>query len=247
MAATSPVSRARADLLAQIADLVPEPSAPSCVRVAVDGVDGSGKSVFAGQLADELRTRGRPVAEVSLDDFHHVRAIRYRRGRTSPVGFWLDSFDHQRFVADVMAPLGPGGSGRYRPRLHDLATDEILDVPTEVVTPGSVLLVDGLFLHREELAEHWDFSIFLQVPFEKTARRMAARDGSDPDPAHPSMERYVEAQRLYYAERTPWQRATVVVDNADLERPRLVPARSSSTRRFTVSADGASVETPMTT
>jgi uridine kinase len=54
-----------------------------------------------------------------------------------------------------------------------------------------------------------------------TAARMADRDGSSPDPSHPSMTRYVEAQRRYFSECEPWAQAGLVVDNADVERPAL--------------------------
>jgi hypothetical protein len=29
-------------------------------------------------------------------------------------GFWLDSYDHDRFRADVLEPFAPGGDRRYR-------------------------------------------------------------------------------------------------------------------------------------
>ena len=68
----------------------------------------------------------------------------------------------------------------------------------------------------------WDFSIFLDVPFEVTAKRMAIRDGTDPDPQHASMRRYVEAQQLYFGMCAPQQHASVVLDNAVLDASRLV-------------------------
>jgi uridine kinase len=54
---------------------------------------------------------------------------------------------------------------------------------------------------------------------------MATRDGTIPDPQDASMRRYVEAQQLYFRECTPHQRASVVIDNAVLDAPRLVRAR----------------------
>ena len=171
MSGLGQVTAARAALLEAVAARVPAGRGGACTRVGVDGVDGAGKTVFAAELADTLRRQGREVVQVSLDDFHHVRAIRYRRGRTSPEGFWLDSFDYPRFAAEVLRPLGPGGSRRYRPRGHDLATDEVLDGPFLTAGAGAVAVVDGLFLHRQELAGLWDFTIFLEIPFEVTAAR----------------------------------------------------------------------------
>jgi uridine kinase len=88
--------------------------------------------------------------------------------------------------------------------------------------PGSVLIVDGLFLHRSEIGDVWDLSVFLRVPFEVTAKRMARRDGTNPDPGHPEMRRYVEAQRIYFATRTPQQRAHILIDNTDFEKPQII-------------------------
>jgi uridine kinase len=187
------------------------------VVVAVDGVDGAGKTVFAGRLAEALAATGRPVLRAGLDDFHRPRAERYRRGRDSPEGFWLDAFDHDAFVRLVVEPLRAGAPVRLRH--HDLASDLAVDEPPVTARPGTVLVVDGLFLHRDELADRWDLSVWLDVPFEVTAARMAARDGTPADPHHPRMRRYVGGQRLYFAACSPWDRADVVVDNTDWDAP----------------------------
>lgn len=193
--------------------LVPPSTGEDCVRVGIDGVDGAGKTTFADALATTLRQQGRPVVRVSVDDFHQPKAIRYARGRGSPEGFWLDSFDYARLLSDVLVPLGPGGTRLFKPAAHSLATDRVVDPPAQRAAPGSVLVVDGLFLHRDELAHCWELSVFLDVPFSVSLARMAARDGSSPDPAHPSVQRYVRAQQIYFDSCRPHERASVVVDN----------------------------------
>lgn len=101
----------------------------------------------------------------------------------------------------------------------------MLDGSFVLAPEGAVLVVDGLFLHRAELEGLWDFTVFLDVPFAVTAARMALRDGTHPDPEHPSMARYVQAQRRYFSERAPWTRSDVVVANADIERPSVTDSR----------------------
>ena len=201
----------RAALLRAVADRVPTGGR---VRVGIDGVDGAGKTWFADELADVLRLTGRPAVRVSLDDFHQPRAVRYRLGQESPLGFWRDSYDYPRFWADVLTPFG---AGRYRDRSHDLATDQVLDPPWQQAPEDAVLVVDGIFAHRDELAGAWNCSVFLQVSFAETARRMAVRDGG-PSPG----SRYREGQRIYLAECDPVRRASLVVDNGDLAAPRFV-------------------------
>jgi uridine kinase len=190
--------------------------------VAVDGVDGSGKSVFADQMAALLSGSGRHVIRASADDFHRSQAERYRRGRASPLGFWLDSYDYDRLRSDLLDPLRSTGPARYRLAVHDVATDEPVNAPWHARPPRAVLVLDGLFLHRQELRHYWDLSVYLDVPFEVTAARMALRDGTQPDPDHSTMARYVEGQRLYLAECSPRALADVVIDNADWEQPRLL-------------------------
>ncbi len=197
------------------------PDSHTPVLVAVDGVDGSGKTTFAGELAARLRAAGRPVLVVHEDNFLNPRATRYRLGRHSPEGFFLDTYDLAALERCVLSPLRPGPSvaddaasdvWQVVPRVFDHVADAPVPAEPIAVPPRSVVIVEGMFLHRDELAGRWDVSVFLDVPFAETARRMSVRDGSHPDPEHPSMRRYVEGQRLYLARCSPRSRATVVVD-----------------------------------
>jgi len=192
-------------VLSAVADVL-----PASGLVGVDGVDGAGKTTFCDELASVLRARGRDVVRASVDDFHHPRRIRWQRGRTSPEGFFLDSFDHERFAEYLLRPFAAGKP--FRRASHDLASDEYVSPPAEVAPPSAILLVDGIFLHRDELVEHWDFSVFLAVEFAVSVARMAIRDGSPSDPDDPRNRRYVEGQKLYLAQCTPADRAGLVVD-----------------------------------
>jgi len=49
--------------------------------VAVDGMSGVGKTSLASELAAVVTGAGRPVLQVSYDDFHHPRDIRHRLDR----------------------------------------------------------------------------------------------------------------------------------------------------------------------
>lgn len=199
---------ALADLAGRIRDL---PTATPLV--AVDGVDGAGKTTFADALAAHLRATGTAVVRVSIDGFHRPRAERHRQGRTSPSGFFEDSYDLAGFRAAVVEPLRPGGDRRVRTAVFDHRTDRPVDVAPVVVEDGTVVVVDGIFLHRDELADAWDLSVWLEVPFTTTFARMAVRDGCPADPDDPVNARYRDGQRLYLARCDPRVRATLVLDN----------------------------------
>lgn len=206
--------------LRSVAELLPEPAAAGRrVFIGVDGVDGAGKTTFADALAACLQG---PVIRISIDGFHRPRRERYRQGRSSPRGFFEDSYDYGAFRDYVVDPLRPGGSGRYRTACHDLATDEQVQPPELQAPEPAVVLVDGLFLHRPELSAIWDATVFLDVSFETSCRRLQQRDGSDPDPRAPSNSRYVRGQEIYLSACDPCSAASVLVDYNDGDAPRIV-------------------------
>ena len=83
----------RSELLNMIAERVIREHGEQPYIVAIDGVDAAGKSILAGELAEELRNSGLLVSEASIDGYHNPRAIRMERGRDSPEGYYRDSFN----------------------------------------------------------------------------------------------------------------------------------------------------------
>lgn len=215
---------ARRTVLERVAGRVLEAPSRFVLRVAIDGVDGAGKTCFADELAALLGSSGREVIRASVDGFHHPRSVRYRLGRGSPEGFYRDSYDYEALRACLLEPLGPGGSGRYRTASYDVEAETPVTVPEAQARPGAVLLIDGIFLHRPELRRYWDVSVWLEVSFDVSVPRGARRGTGygSPDPEAESNRRYVGGQTRYLAECDPQARATFVVDNNDLAAPYLI-------------------------
>jgi uridine kinase len=215
------VSETHASLLARLAGAVAVFRPDRRIRVAIDGVDGAGKTTLANALAPLVAAKGRPAIRASVDDFHNPQRVRYARGRYSPDGFYLDSYDYDAFRRLLLDPLGPDGSGEYIAKRYDLAHDKPFDLDPQHAAPTAALIVDGIFLHRPELRSCWDLSIFLKVGFDASLPRGAARgpsfDAIDPDSA--AHRRYVGGQRRYLAECAPERQADIVIDYNDLQAP----------------------------
>jgi uridine kinase len=209
----------RQQLLEAIADRIVALPATGVAKVAIDGVDGAGKTTFADELAAVLQARGRNVIRASIDGFHNPRAVRYRLGRGSPEGCFSDSFNHDGLKKALLDPLGRAGSGRYRTAIFDHRADCSVLAPEQQAHVDSVLIFDGIFLHRPELRSYWDFSVFLDVEFEVSVPRMGRRDGTALDPDAPENRRYVEGQRLYLRTCDPRRHATIIIDNNNLAAP----------------------------
>ena len=212
----------RRQILETIAAHILNVPSPFVLRVAIDGVDGAGKTHFAGELEPLLAKSRRAVIRASVDGFHHPKEIRYRLGRSSPEGFYRDSYDYKALGEVLLKPLSPGGSGRYRTAVHDVDTETSVSIPEKQAKAGAILLLDGIFLHRPELQGYWDVSVWLETPFTVSVPRMAQRDDNSSDPDAPVHRRYVEGQKLYLSESTPQRHATFVIDNRDLNAPFII-------------------------
>jgi uridine kinase len=187
------------------------------VLVAIDGVDGAGKTTFADDLAELMRESGATVIRISLDNYLNPQAKRYAQGRFSGKGYFEDSYDYDRFTAEVLEPLSSEGSGRYRTAAYDAGAECEVSSPWQVAPNDAVVIVDGLFMHRKAWCPQngrrlWDLSVWLDVPFDEAFRRLAERDGRSPDLEDPVNSRHYHGQLLYLSDCDPGEHADVVVD-----------------------------------
>jgi uridine kinase len=186
-------------VLDELGDALAAVHAPDgLTRIGIDGVDGAGKTCLAEELADLLTARRRPAVRITLDQFEPPTAARYARGELSPEGYYLDGFDFERFRAHLLSIDGP---------------------------PDLVIVADGVFLHRPELADVWDATVWIDADIEVAAKRGAERNllwFDSLDATHERYRvRYMPAQRRYIEEQRPDERATFVLRNSDLTQPEL--------------------------
>jgi uridine kinase len=202
------------------------------LRVGVNGVDGSGKTVFAQRLARAVQDQTeRQVICASIDSFHNPRSVRYAQGRESAEGYYRDSFNFPVLVTTLLEPLGPQGDRLYKVACFDVVADQEVTSSPQLAQLDAILLVEGIFLFVPDVASRLEYKIFLDVPFDVTFRRMLARDH---DPQHMSVEdakrlfanRYLPGQSLYLNEVHPSSLADIVIDNTDFEHPRILHGHS---------------------
>lgn len=216
----------RAAAVARLAELITRIDLPHPVRVAVDGLMGAGKTVLADDLAPAVRVRGRPCIRASVDGFHHAAADRYRRGRSSPEGYYRDAYDTEAIRRMLLDPLGPEGDRRYQTAAHDLDDDRPLEWQPRQASPRAVLVMDGMFLQRPQLRDGWDFVVWVECDEETGRARAVQRDRGSWGPEIDALyrERYLPAQRLYVDEVDPASRADARFVNDDPDHPVVVVA-----------------------
>ena len=208
--------------MTKIADDILSLDSKNIVKVAIDGVDGAGKTTFADELASILESSPRQIIRSSVDGFHNPREIRYRHGKTSPEGFFKDSYNYSKLIDLLLNPLSVGGSAIFKTAYFDHRIDSVVDLPDRHAKNGAILIFDGIFLHRDELVDFWEYSVFLKVDFPISIGRCAQRGDGSPDMNAESNRRYVEGQKIYIATCVPASRSKLVVDNNNLEAPFIV-------------------------
>ena len=204
-----------------------EQKRPHPLRVAINGIDGAGKTMFADELAEILQGAGCSPIRASGDNFANPRSVRYQRGRDSPEGYYFDSFDNQALIRELLMPLGPGGDRRYRTASREHATDQPIDGPVAISPEDAIVLVDGIFLLRPELNSYWDFKIFLRAEFGEALTRAVVRDQgrfgfSRDEIEYRYRHRYLPGQRIYLDAVHPEDLADVVIENSDIHSPRFL-------------------------
>jgi uridine kinase len=182
------------------------------MRVGIDGVSAAGKTTFAHALVPHIDA---PVVRASFDDFHHPRAIRYARGEGAD-SYYEDTFDAARFRAELLEPFARGEP--IRTRIFDHVDDVPIDDPPVQPPPGAVLVVDGIWLHKPELRDAFDLTIWLAIDRQVALERAIARDAAwmeSVDAAHRRYAtRYFPGETRYLEEVDPESVADLVVDTS---------------------------------
>ena len=215
----------RTRLLNQLADMIDAVDRPHPVRVGIDGPGASGKTTLANDLIEHLQSRNRPVIHASVDGFHNPPEIRYQQGRDSVTGYYHDSFNHHAITTSLLLPLGPTGDRNYTPARYDFRTESEVEPQTHTAPHNAVLLFEGVFVLRDELRDHFDFTCYVDVDFEETTRRAAHRDAEHFGSPHAVTQRYrtryIPGQQLHLDSAQPHRRANVVIDNNNPHHPTL--------------------------
>jgi hypothetical protein len=135
--------------------------------VAVDGPDAARPNALATAIAERLPVLGRTAVVVPAEGFYRPASLRLEHGRTDPDARYTDWLDARALTREVLAPVGPGGSGSYLPVLWDLERDRAARAIPRAMDAGGVLLVPGALLQGVGLA----FDVVVHLRMSPAARR----------------------------------------------------------------------------
>lgn len=189
------------------AGLVALPRQASTLLIGVDGPGGAGKSVFARALAGVLPG---DVPVVEMDDFFRP-SIERQSGdpRGKPIGA---DFDWQRLRAQVLRPLACEVTASYQ--RYDWNLDRLAE--WHAVAPGGIVIVEGVYTTRAELAAYYDYRVWMECPRATRLARGIVRSGEAI--RHVWERDWMVAEDLYLAAHVPRDRADLVIDSSGAGR-----------------------------
>jgi uridine kinase len=219
----------RDEILSSLAETITSIQAGHPTRVAIEGRSAAGKSTFGDELAEAVRARGREVLRASIDDFHRVgHRDRSRQGGWTPQSYYDEGYDYDAFLDLLLRPLGPGGNRRCRIAFFDSFHNVLFPEEWHEVGDDTVVIIDGAFLLRPELAGHWDYVIWLDIDMETMVARARRRDvawvgaGSEEIIERRYRQHWIPTHELYERLADPKARADAVIDNRIVDEPRLL-------------------------
>lgn len=155
------------------------------IIVAIAGGSGSGKtSIIAARLMENL---GDTAILISADRYYRDQSTAF----TACNGQGINTDTPDAFDMDLLAGhievLKRGGS--IDVPVYDYRTCSRLQ-HTDVIVPGRVVVIEGLYVLRDEFAPLYDVRIFLRSSAEVRLRRKLLRDAGRTGRDEDSIRRY---------------------------------------------------------
>jgi uridine kinase len=145
------------------------------VVVALDGGSGSGKSTLAALVAAEL-----DAVIVPGDDFFAAEITDAQWDLFDPEERARAAIDWRRLRHEALEPLIAGRTASWHPFDFVAGTRSDgsyrISAETAVRHPASVIVVDGAYSCRPEIADLIDVAVLVDVPVNERRRRIASRD-----------------------------------------------------------------------
>ena len=189
---------------------------PPPVLVALDGPSGAGKSTVAARAAAALAAGALAVTVVPGDDFFAAEIPGAAWDAWDPRERAARAIDWRRLRRDALEPLLAGRPARWHP--FDFAAGARPDgtypmrADVEERPPAPVVLLDGAYSARPELADLVALAVLVDAPPAVRRARLAARE----DPAFLAawLARWGPAEAYYVTHVRPPETFGLVVATA---------------------------------
>lgn len=177
--------------------------------VAVSGIDGSGKGYTTAQLVTALNQQGLHAVNINLDAWLTLPSERFNTINPGE-HFYRHAFHFEALFDQLIEPL------RHNRSVHLVTTltgeAGIPFTQTYDFDAVEIIVLEGIFLLKQELRHRYDLSIWVDCSFETALERALKRNQEGLSPAA-IRQVYFPAQRSHLATDNPRAAADLIYLN----------------------------------
>jgi uridine kinase len=179
--------------------------------VGIDGLGGAGKTTFVKKLKQQLDSRNYEVIVLHIDNYIVERTKRYKTGHEEWYEYYHLQWDIRLMETELFKKLHTDSNHLTLP-FYENTNDTIL--PKQItVRPGSIILIEGIFIQRTEWRDYFDFVIFVDCDQEVRVNRVLNRDtyiGDYKIRLEKYKKRYWVAEEYYIKNENPLGKADYI-------------------------------------
>lgn len=144
--------------------------------IGIDGLGGAGKSTISKKIYNLLTEEKYNVTLLHIDDFIHPRAVRYNDNYAEWECYYNLQWRYDYLMNEVVNPIRNSADFKGEIELYDKDNDTYFLSRTSIPV-GSIVIIEGVFLQRQELKGVFDYMIYIDIPEEVRLERVLERDG----------------------------------------------------------------------
>lgn len=177
------IKKEYAQWLPLLAKIEAQMAMKSPALIAIEGGSASGKTTLS-QLLGEVYD----CNVFHMDDFFLRPEQRTEERFAQPGG----NIDHERFLEEVLLPLSQGKAVQYK--AFDCSTFTLR--PAIEITPKGLNIVEGAYSMHPQLAQFYDFSVFLSITPQLQRKRIEKRNS--PHMAQRFFDTWIPLENIYF-------------------------------------------------
>ncbi|HEX6168333.1 MAG TPA: hypothetical protein VFZ33_01475 [Chitinophagaceae bacterium] len=192
-------------------------SSTNTFTVGISGIDASGKGYITGFLQKELEKKNYKVANINVDPWQNPIPIRLQKDDPAE-NFYQNVFRWDNFFTQLIVPLRTNRHIYLQTTLIRTDGDFYYSFIYDF-NDIDILLIEGIFLFKQELLNYYDWKIWIDCSFETGIYRAIERNSeklSREQLIHDYNTYYYPAQIYHFQRDDPKDVSNIIYCNDEL-------------------------------
>lgn len=181
--------------------------------LGIDGLGGAGKTTFVQTLIASFKAEGIKTSILHIDDFIYPKSVRYDSSKEDWECYYYLQWRYDYLLEKILVPIKLDHTIDKQIELYDKDNDNYFYQHLKLDC-DTIVIIEGVFLQRNELRPFLDYVVFIDVPKEERLRRVLKRDtyiGDSKAIVAKCENRYFPAEEHYITHYNPAKKANQTI------------------------------------